>query len=170
MGQKLEDAKNLEAEEKLKMEEEIRRKQEEIEEVRNLVEAKEQQAKELEEEVELSKKKLEETTASFASVMATQNGDASSVSSDEQDHASVSSEDKENSVEIPEIIVDPVEEREVGLGSQITADLEELGKELDEQKTEDAESSEVKVYKENLRSGADKYKTLREVRKGNTKR
>merc|ERR1739838_454809 len=158
---KLEEAKNLEAEERHKMEEEIKVKQEEIEEVRNLVEEKEKQAKELQEEVEVSKQKLEETTATFTIEIETQNGDASSVSSD----------DKEHTTDIPEMIVDPVEDREVGMDANMTADLAELEKELEEKKHEDNETDETKVYRENLRiSGADKYKTLREVRKGNTKR
>jgi len=168
---KLEEAKNLEAEERHKMEEEIKVKQEEIEEVRNLVEEKEKQAKELQEEVEVSKQKLEETTATFTTEIETQNGDASSVSSDEHENESVSSDDKEHTTDIPEIIVDPVEDREVGMDANMTADLAELGKELEEKKHEDNETDETKVYRENLRiSGADKYKTLREVRKGNTKR
>ena len=57
------------------------------------------------------------------------------------------------------------------MDAEMTADLEELGKELEEKKNEDNETDETKVHRENLRiSGADKYKTLREVRKGNTKR
>ena len=52
----------------------------------------------------------------------------------------------------------------------MTEELQELGKELDEKKTEVNETDATKVFRENLRSGADKYKTLREVRKGNTKR
>jgi len=56
------------------------------------------------------------------------------------------------------------------MDAEMTADLEELGKELDEKKNEENETDETKVYRENLKSGADKYKTLREVRKGNTKR
>jgi len=170
MMQKLEEAKNLEAEERQRMEEEIKLKQDEIEEVRNLVEEKEKLTKDLQEEVEISKQQLQETTASFATAMATQNGDASSVSFDEHDDGSLSSGEKENTTDIPEIIVDPVEEREVGMDAEMTADLEELGKELDEKKNEDNETDETKVYRENLKSGADKYKTLREVRKGNTKR
>jgi len=173
MMQKLEDAKNLESEERQKMEEEIKLKQEEIEEVRNMVEEREKQTRDLQEEVELSKQKLEETTASFTAAMAsqaTQNGDASSVSSEEPDHESMSSEDKENSIGVPEIIIDPVEEREVGMDKDMTEELQELGKELDEKKTEVNETDATKVFRENLRSGADKYKTLREVRKGNTKR
>merc|ERR1712106_740734 len=161
MMQKLEEAKNLEAEEKQRMEEEIKLKADEIEEVRNLVEEKEKLTRDLQEEVEMSKQKLEETTASFTAVIETQNGDASSVSSEE----------KENSIEIPEIIVDPVEDREVGMDAEMTADLEELGKELEDKKNEENETDETKVFRENLKiSGADKYKTLREVRKGNTKR
>jgi len=171
MMQKLEEAKNLEAEERHKMEEEIRVKQDEIEEFKNVVEEKERQTKELQEEVEISKQKLEETTATFTSAVETENGDASSVSSEENDNRSVSSDDKEHTTDIPEIIVDPVEERKVDMDAEMSADLAELEKELEDKKHEDNETDETKVYRENLKiSGADKYKTLREVRKGNTKR
>ena len=50
-------------------------------------------------------------------------------------------------------------------------EIEDLGKELDELRDVDQENTEDRLYRENLRlTGRDKYKTLREVRKGNTKR
>ena len=125
MMEKLNEAKNLEAEERHKMEEEIKAKQEEIIEVRHLVEEKERTAQELQEEVELSKQKLEETTAAFAVATAIKEDDIpeESVNGDEngEDSNSVASaansdvngSDEAPSVDIPEIIVDPVEEREV---------------------------------------------------------
>lgn len=85
--------------------------------------------------------------------------------------SSCSGEQEPNIQDIPSIIVDPVDAREVGMDADMTAELEELGKSLDANRAEGQETQENKIYRENLRtSGADKYKTLREVRKGNTKR
>jgi len=170
MMQKLEEAKNMEAEERLRMEEEIKLKVVEIDEVRGLVEQKEQETRELQEEVEISKQKLEETARTFtASVTEETNGgeDTSSVSSGETEAGESSSP-----ADIPQIIVDPVEDRQVGLDEDMTAELEELGKDLAEAREQENETDETKTYRENLilSGGADKYKTLREVRKGNTKR
>merc|ERR1712037_1070929 len=80
--------------------------------------------------------------------------------------SSSSSCTEEAITEIPEIIVDPVDEREVGMDADMTVEWEDLECARDEEK----ESEETKQFREVLRSGTDKYKTLREVRKGNTKR
>ena len=49
--------------------------------------------------------------------------------------------------------------------------IEDLGVGLEERKDVMMETEEERLYRENLRmTGRDKYKTLREVRKGNTKR
>jgi len=164
----LEEAKNLETEEKRKMEEEIRNKQEEIQEIRNIVETKEKEATSLQDEVNLSKQKLEETAEALAASMAVvsevqeRNGRESSSSSSVGEQTGVQ--------DIPDIIVDPVEDRVVGMDDSMTRELEELGKDLEDKRDKDNETEESKIYRDNLRTGADKYKTLREVRKGNTKR
>ena len=50
-------------------------------------------------------------------------------------------------------------------------EIEDLGAELEERKDAEQETEEDRLYRENLKlTGMDKYKTLREVRKGNTKR
>jgi len=166
----LEEAKSMEEEERRRKEEEIRAKQEEIEEIRAVVEAKERETQQLQEEVDVSKQKLEETAQSLAASMAVaeaaqQQAEASSSAS------SCSGEVGEVIADIPEIIVDPVDEREVGMDEDMTAELEELGRDLETVKDEEEEETEEsKAYREVLKSGKDKYKTLREVRKGNTKR
>jgi len=45
-----------------------------------------------------------------------------------------------------------------------------LKKELAETRDDTKETTLDKLHKENVRQGRDKYKTLREIRKGNTKR
>ena len=49
--------------------------------------------------------------------------------------------------------------------------IEDLGAELEERKDLEQETEEDRLYRDNLKlTGMDQYKTLREVRKGNTKR
>jgi len=162
MMEKLEETKNLELVERERMEEEIRVKQEEIDRVREEVEEKERRAQELQEEVELSRQKYEE------SLLVTNTYAASEVSS-----TSCSAEEEESGTEeIPEIVIDPVEEgREIGLDTEMAEVIEDLGAELEELRDAEQENTEDRLYRDNLRlTGRDKYKTLREVRKGNTKR
>lgn len=45
-----------------------------------------------------------------------------------------------------------------------------LKQELAETRDDTKETTLDKIHKENVRQGGDKYKTLREIRKGNTKR
>jgi len=166
MMEKLEEAKNIEAEERQRMEEEIRVKAMEIEEIREEVNEKEKLTQELQEEVELSKIKLEESSKTFQVESNGTHDDSSSESGGESEAAESSSPD------IPDIIVDPVEERTVGMDDDMTAELEELGKDLELNREHENETDETKTFRENLLNtgGADKYKTLREVRKGNTRR
>ena len=60
---------------------------------------------------------------------------------------------------------------QVSMDAEMAEEIEELGAELEEQREEEEETEEDRIYRDNLRlTGMDKYKTLREVRKGNTKR
>jgi len=157
MMEKLEEDKTLQATEREKMEEEVRKKQEEIENVRKEVEEKERLARELQEEVEESRRKMEETMT-----MMNNNDAAQSDTSSEHD----------NSDDIPTIVVDPVDDgREVSMDDKMAEDVEDLSQELEMMKDEENESEENRLYRENVRlTGRDKYKTLRQVRQGNTKR
>jgi len=146
---------------RIEIEEEVRLKQEEIDKIRNEVEDKERMAKELQEEVEMSRRKMEESMA-----MMNNNGAADS------DTVSETEEADNNSEDIPTIVVDPVDDgREVNMDDEMAGNMEELSKELETMKDEEQESEEHRLYRENVRlTGRDKYKTLRQVRQGNTKR
>ena len=48
--------------------------------------------------------------------------------------------------------------------------LRSLKDELKDETVESGETTMDRIHKENVKQGRDKYKTLREVRKGNTKR
>jgi len=170
----LEEAKNLEAEERANMEDEIREKQEEIQEIRGMVANKEEETKQLQEEVEESKMKLEETANNLASTRAAVEEARKAVSYSSAE--STTSEEKEETgsnapLDIPEIVVDDMEDRQIGLGEEMVAELEMLGEDLKDKRDSQNETDETKTYRETLLlSGTDKYKTLREVRSGNTKR
>jgi len=170
---RLEEAKNIEMEERSRMEEQIKSKAAEVEEVRELVTKKEDEAKELQDEVAESRRKLEESAAIINEEMNRKaemnHSDKSSVSSDEIE--SVMGEESTPG-DVPDIIIDPVEDREVTMDEKMTDVLEELGKDLEKAREDENETDATKSYRENLLNtgGADKYKTLREVRKGNTKR
>ena len=57
------------------------------------------------------------------------------------------------------------------MDAEMAGEMEVLGAELEEQREEEVETEEDRIYRDNLKlTGRDKYKTLREVRKGNTKR
>lgn len=48
--------------------------------------------------------------------------------------------------------------------------LQALKQDLAQSRDETKETANDKIHRENVRQGRDKYKTLREIRKGNTKR
>ena len=57
------------------------------------------------------------------------------------------------------------------MDDKMAEEVEDLSQELEKLKDEENESEEHKLYRENVRlTGRDKYKTLRQVRMGNTKR
>jgi len=181
----LESTKNLEAAERTRMEEEIKLKQDEIENIKTIVEEKEEESKRLQDEVNEAKMRMEQNEAELRrelELSQTQrttefstytNGDqqsAASSSSSSTDELptkeELEEEDEEN--QPPEDLVDPVEEREVEMKDDMKETLAELEESLAKQRGE--ETSLGKQHRENVRQGQDKYKTLREVRKGNTKR
>ena len=60
---------------------------------------------------------------------------------------------------------------QVTMDQEMAGEVEDLSKELELAKDEEDETEEARLYRENIRlTGRDKYKTLRQVREGNTKR
>jgi len=53
---------------------------------------------------------------------------------------------------------------------RLQTQLRSLKEDLANTRDDQAETTMDKIHKENVKQGRDKYKTLREVRKGNTKR
>jgi len=190
MMEKLENAVNLEQEERARMEQEIAAKQEEIQVIRAVVEEKEEESRRLQEEVQEAKTRFEENEEELRKELKEEvpekekeeveegvtNGHAASLSGESSAASEADGREEDNeeeadgtaAVSIPDIVVDPVEEREVGMKEDMKETLAELEADLAKERGEENEMG--KQYRENLRRGNDKYKTLREVRKGNTKR
>ena len=69
-------------------------------------------------------------------------------------------------------IKDPINERLTlaERNERLQSQLRSLKEDLAHTRDETGETTMDRIHKENVRQGRDKYKTLREVRKGNTKR
>ncbi|KAL0281033.1 UNVERIFIED_CONTAM: hypothetical protein PYX00_002150 [Menopon gallinae] len=168
---RLEESKNLEAAERQKLEDEIRAKQEEVKRIQTEIEIKNEHTRRLEMEVEEARQKKEEANRQLLAVSTTpQHHHVEENDHDENDD--LPNGDVTKDLEIDSSIVDPVEERRTlaekneRLQDQLKALKQDLAQSLDETK----ETAMDKIHRENVRVGRDKYKTLREIRKGNTKR
>ena len=71
-----------------------------------------------------------------------------------------------------DVINDPVNERLTlaERNERLQNQLRSLKEDLSHTRDESGETTMDRIHKENVKQGRDKYKTLREVRKGNTKR
>ncbi|XP_046668053.1 moesin/ezrin/radixin homolog 1 isoform X1 [Homalodisca vitripennis] len=172
MMERLEESKNMEAAERAKLEEEIRAKQEEVSHIQSVVVAKDEETRRLQDEVEAARKKQLEADAMLLAATTTP-----------QHHHVEENEQDENDDELPngdvskelltdDNIVDPVEERRTlaERNERLHDQLKMLKQDLAQSRDETKETAMDKIHRENVRQGRDKYKTLREIRKGNTKR
>lgn len=168
---RLEESKNMEAAERAKLEEEIKMKQDEVLRIQSEVDAKDQETRRLQEEVEAARKKQEEVSAALLAATTT------------PQHHHVEENEHEENDELPngdvsrdlvtdDNIVDPVEERRTlaERNERLHDQLRMLKQDLAQSRDESKETALDKIHRENVRQGRDKYKTLREIRKGNTKR
>ncbi|CAG0883645.1 unnamed protein product [Cyprideis torosa] len=175
MLRELEEAKNMEAEERAKLEEEIQAKQEEVQAVRAAVEEKDEETRRLQEEVAEARRKQEEAAQALITASTTPNHhhvtEHDYEENDENDlvHNGDVSREFDNHDDLGP---DPVEKRqtEQEKNERLQERLKALKKDLEVTREQEKETQEDRLHKENVRQGRDKYKTLREIRKGNTKR
>ncbi|XP_055588323.1 moesin/ezrin/radixin homolog 1 isoform X4 [Uranotaenia lowii] len=181
MIKRLEETKNLEAAERQKLEEEIRLKQEEVQKIQDEVSAKDYETKRLQEEVEEAKRKevkIKKNEAAAALIAATTTPSHHHVEEDEEDNEEelTNGENGEKNfskdLSTDEHIKDPVEERRTlaERNERLHDQLKALKQDLALSRDDTMETVNDKIHRENVRQGRDKYKTLREIRKGNTKR
>ncbi|KAL1508857.1 hypothetical protein ABEB36_003684 [Hypothenemus hampei] len=164
MMERLEESKNMEAAERQKLEDEIQAKQAEVQRIREEVEAKDSETKRLQEEVEAARRKEE---ALKQQQMTNAVGHLKENHHDEDDEMVNGHE-----LNFDENIVDPIEDRLTlaERNERLQDQLQALKKDLAQSRDETKETAMDKIHRENVRQGRDKYKTLREIRKGNTKR
>nr|XP_022912313.1 moesin/ezrin/radixin homolog 1-like [Onthophagus taurus] len=151
--EKLEESKNMESVEKRKLEDEILAKQMEVAKIQEEVEAKNLETMRLQEEVEMAKRTEEELRMQQLKEIA-------EMTRREEEKELESLPENAND-ELPELVL--VNEQ---LREQLKILQDKLEKSLDETK----ETELDKLHRDNLKEGRDKYKTLKEIRKGNTVR
>ncbi|XP_063706741.1 moesin/ezrin/radixin homolog 1 isoform X2 [Culicoides brevitarsis] len=174
MMQRLEETKNMEAAERQKLEDEINAKQAEVQRIQMEVNEKDSETKRLQDEVEEARRKQNEAAAALLAATATPKNLHVAEDNDEEDMITNGNgtSDQSRDLETDDTIKDPVEdrrtlaERNERLHDQLKALKQDLALSRDDTK----ETANDKIHRENVRQGRDKYKTLREIRKGNTKR
>lgn len=172
MMQRLEESKNMEAEERHRLEEEIRAKQEEVATIQSQVQNKETENMELQMEMSEARRKHEEATLALVAATTTPKhhhvNDHDVEDNDELMNGDTSRDLRNDYDEINDPVNDrlTLAERNERLQSQLRSLKEDLATTRDDTN----ETTMDRIHKENVKQGRDKYKTLREVRKGNTKR
>jgi len=174
MMEKLERSHEMEAAERAKLEQEIRAKQEEVMRIQSEVEVKDAEARRLQEEVEAARLRQEEADRAFQASttplhhhVEENEEEGEEEGEDEAPHSDVTKD-----LATDESIIDPVEERRTlaERNERLHDQLKALKQDLAQSRDETKETTMDKIHRENVRQGRDKYKTLREIRKGNTKR
>jgi len=175
MLQRLEEAKHMEQTEKAKLEEEIQAKQAEVLRIQEEVNAKDDETRRLQAEVEEARIKQAEAAAALLAASTTPQHHH--VAEDENDNEEELANgdaggDVSRDLGTDEHINDPVEDRRTlaERNERLHDQLKVLKLDLAHSRDETKETLNDKIHRENVRQGRDKYKTLREIRKGNTKR
>jgi len=171
MMERLEESKNMEAAERAKLEEEIKFKQEEVMRIQSEVETKDEETRRLQEEVEEARRIQEEAAAAALAAAATpKHHHVTENENDDNDEMVNGHESQDFDTDMD--IIDPVEERRTlaERNERLQDQLKMLKQDLAQSRDDTKETAMDKIHRENVRQGRDKYKTLREIRKGNTKR
>jgi len=166
MMQRLEESKNMEAEERQRLGDEIMSKKQEVTDIYETVSAKE--------EMEEARKRQEEASAALIAASTTPKHHHLQ-DDDIDDNEELMNGDTSRDLRYEDhddVIEDPVNERKTlaEKNERLQSQLRELKEDLAVTRDNQAETTMDKIHKENVKQGRDKYKTLREVRKGNTKR
>ncbi|XP_030379347.1 moesin/ezrin/radixin homolog 1 isoform X3 [Scaptodrosophila lebanonensis] len=175
MLQRLEEAKNMEAYEKAKLEEEIMAKQIEVQRIQDEVNAKDEETKRLQDEVEEARRKQAEAAAALLAASTTPQHHHVAEDENENEEELTNGDaggDVSRDLDTDEHIKDPIEDRRTlaERNERLHDQLKALKQDLAQSRDETKETANDKIHRENVRQGRDKYKTLREIRKGNTKR
>merc|ERR1719322_467770 len=175
MMQRLEESKSMEAEERARLEEEIKAKQEEVAHIYQEVKAKEEENVALQSEMVTAREKHEEATAALMSATTPAHQHVADHELDEDENEGMPNGNGDTSKDLrttDDDIADPINERLTlaERNERLQNQLRSLKEDLSHTRDETGETTMDRIHKENVKQGRDKYKTLREVRKGNTKR
>jgi len=174
MMMRLEESKNLEAEERARLEEEINSKRDEVEDIVAEVQRKEQENRQLQEEMEDARRRQDEASQALIAASTTPKHhhlqELDGASDDDEDK--MTNGDTSRDLDYDDEVSDPVNDRLTlaEKNERLQSQLKSLKADLANTRDDQAETTMDKIHKENVKQGRDKYKTLREVRKGNTKR
>ncbi|XP_061393799.1 moesin/ezrin/radixin homolog 1 isoform X1 [Musca vetustissima] len=174
---RLEEAKHMEAAEKAKLEEEIMAKQLEVQRIQEEVNQKDEETKRLQDEVEEARRKQAEAAAALLAASTTpQHHHVAEDENENENEEELTNGDAGGDVsrdlDTDEHIKDPIEDRRTlaERNERLHDQLKALKQDLAQSRDDTKETPNDKIHRENVRQGRDKYKTLREIRKGNTKR
>ncbi len=175
MMQRLEESKNMEAEERARLEDEIRNKQDEVSAMQSQVQNKEQENMELQREMSDARRKHEEATQALVAATTTPRHHHVNDHEEDEDDEEALANGGDTSRDLrlgDDEILDPVNERLTlaERNERLQSQLRSLKEDLAHTRDETGETTMDRIHKENVKQGRDKYKPLREVRKGNTKR
>ncbi|KAF5300803.1 hypothetical protein FQR65_LT09106 [Abscondita terminalis] len=146
MMEQLERNKDLEQNEKRKLEEEIMRKQTEVLKIQKEVESRDEETRALQQKIEEAKRREEELRL-------------------QEEAARIEREREKELASVTDALPSLVDVNE-----KLKKDIELLKQQLEKTRLESAETDMDRIHRENTRKGNNKYKTLNEIRKGNTTR
>jgi len=176
MMTRLEEDKNLEAEERARLEEEINSKKNEVDDIVAEVKRKEDENRQLQEEMDEARKRQEEASQALIAATTTPKHhhlqEMDGTSDDEDEERMPNGDLSRDLRQDDDDLRDPVNERLTlaEKNERLQSQLRSLKDELADTRDDQQETTMDKIHRENVKQGRDKYKTLREVRKGNTKR
>lgn len=164
MMQRLEDSKNMEAAEKQKLEDEIRAKHDEVQRIQNEVAKKDEETRRLQEEVEEAKRREEE-------VKRQQMEEAAKLEEERRRREEEEAQRKENERELEQLANANNQLPELQrVNEHLTEQLKMLQSKLEATRSQEEETQMDKIHRANLLENRDKYKTLADIRRGNTVR
>jgi len=176
MMTRLEEDKNMEAEERQRLEDEINSKRTEVDDIVNEVKRKEEENRQLQQEMEEARKRQEEASQALIAATTTPKHhhlqEMDGTSDDEDEERMPNGDLSRDLREDDDDLRDPVNERLTlaEKNERLQSQLRSLKDDLANTRDDQQETTMDKIHRENVKQGRDKYKTLREVRKGNTKR
>ncbi|KRY70568.1 Moesin/ezrin/radixin -like protein 1 [Trichinella pseudospiralis] len=177
LGTRLAEEREMEASEKDKLEAEIRRREAEIAAVRREVSEKDAQTRRLQEEVEEARRRQQEASEALlrATTQALHHNKAHNVFEHMEDNYALSNGGdykveltSDEYANVPQWEVD--RQTAIERNQNIQTRLDALNADLEKMRDRDKVTEYDVLHMENKRAGRDKYKTLRQIRAGNTQR